>query len=275
MNLFRGFYGFARDIYENRFVLGQLVKRDFKNRYLGSFLGFLWTIIQPIVMIVVLWAVFILAFNSGPVIGPNGQEIPFIAWFAIGVITWNFFAEACVTSTNVFQEYSYLVKKINFKIAILPIVKLLSSFVTHLVFLAIIIGILLFKGVPITLQWVQVIYYVGAMMMLLLGLSWITSCLQVFIKDITQLVGIVLQFGFWLTPIAWNFSIVPQKWQFWFKLNPMFYIIDGYRKSFLFEQWAWEDQQLMGLYFWLVTFIILIIVVVLFRKLRPSFADVL
>lgn len=275
MGLIKGFYVFARDIYQNKFVIGQLVKRDFKNRYLGSFLGFAWTIIQPLVMILVLWCVFVLGFKSGSVAGASGQVVPFIAWFAVGIIAWNFFAEAFVASTNVFQEYSYLVKKINFKIAVLPMVKLLSSLVTHLIFLAVGIIILLLSGVPVTWYWLQALYYLVAMMILLLGLSWVTSSLQVFVKDVAQVVGVILQFGFWLTPIVWSFDLVPKEWHFWFKLNPMFYIVDGYRKSFLFGEAFWKDQQFLGLYFWVFTFIVLISGVFLFRKLKPHFSDVL
>ena len=261
---------FSRDIYENRFVLGQLVRRDYKNRYLGSFLGFLWTIIQPIVMIFVLWLVFTKGFKTGPI---NGT-IPFIAYLSIGMIAWNFFVEVWSTSTSVFQEYSYLVKKINFKIAILPVVKLLSSFVTHLIFIAIGIIILIVSGVAFSWYWFQMFYYLLAMMVFVLGLSWISSSLQVFMRDISQIIGVILQFGFWLTPVVWNFDIVPKEWQLYFKLNPMFYIVDGYRKSFITSESLVTNPE-NALYFWVVTLIILLIGVVLFKKLRPHFADVL
>jgi len=275
MKFFRLFFGFLRDIYDNKFVIGQLVKRDYKNRYLGSFLGFVWTIIQPLVMLFVLWMVFVVGFKSGPVSTADGRTLPFIAWFSVGLIAWNFFADALPGSTGVFQEYSYLVKKINFRIAVLPIVKLLSSFVTHLIFIAIGVGILLMSGVEISWYWFQVLYYLIAMMILLLGLSWVMSSLQVFVKDVAQILNVILQFGFWLTPICWNFNIVPSEWQFWFKLNPMFYIVDGYRKSFLFHEAFWDDQQLLAVYFWVFTLIVLVLGVFLFRKLRPHFSDVL
>lgn len=275
MNIFEIFFGFIGDIYRNKFVIGQLVKRDYKNRYLGSTLGFIWTIIQPIVMLVVLWMVFVLGFKSGSVTGANGQVVPFLPWFAIGLIAWNFFADALPGATGVFQEYSYLVKKINFRISVLPIVKISSAFITHLIFIVLGIIILVITGVPFSWYWLQVFYYLAAMMILLLGLSWIVSSLQVFAKDVAQMVSVILQFGFWLTPIVWNFNLVPFEYQFWFKLNPMFYIVDGYRRSFLFSEPFWGDQQVLGWYFWGVTLVILIIGVFLFRKLRPHFADVL
>lgn len=270
MGILRLIKGFSRDIYDNRFVLGQLVKRDYKNRYLGSFLGFIWAIVQPVVMIFVLWFVFTKGFKSGHI---NGT-IPFIAYLAVGMIAWNFFVEAWSTSTGVFQEYSYLVKKINFRIAILPVVKLLSSFITHLIFVVIGIIVLIVSGVEFSWHWFQIFYYLFAMMIFVLGISWITSSLQVFVRDISQIIGVILQFGFWITPIVWDFSIVPSEYQFWFKLNPMFYIVDGYRKSFITAELFWTNSE-NALYFWGVTIVILLIGVLLFKKLRPHFADVL
>lgn len=263
------FFDFINDLYQNKFVIGQLVKRDFKNRYIGSTLGFLWTFIQPLVMIFVLWAVFVLGFKAGPV---NG--VPFIAYLTMGMIAWNFFSEVWTASTGVFMEYSYLVKKINFKIAILPVVKLLSSLITHFIFIAIGIIILVVSGVGFSWYWFQMIYYLLAMMIFVLGLSWITSSLQVFVRDTAQIIAVILQFGFWITPVVWSFAALPPTYQLWFKLNPMFYIVDGYRRSFLTHEWFWINWQ-NTLYFWVGALVILLAGVVLFRRLRPHFADVL
>ena len=98
--------------------------------------------------------------------------------------------------------------------------------------------------------------------------------MQVFVRDISQIISVILQFGFWVTPIVWSFEIVPMKWQFWFKLNPMFYIVDGYRKSFITAEPFWTNGE-NALYFWGVTIVILLTGVILFKKLRPHFADVL
>jgi teichoic acid transport system permease protein len=264
------FLDFLRDIYRNKFVIYQLTKRDYKNRYIGSFLGFIWTIIQPFVMILVLWLVFVKGFKAGDLPG----EVPFIAYLSLGVIAWDLFSSVLMTSTNVFHEYSYLVKKINFRIAILPIVKLLSSFITHVIFICIGIVILLVSGVEVSWWWVQVVYYLFALMVLLLGLSWITSSLQVFVKDVVQVINVILQFGFWFTPIVWDFNLVPQHYEWFFRLNPMFYIVEGYRKSFIYGEPFWGDLE-FALYYWVVTLAILLVGVLLFKRLRPHFADVL
>lgn len=262
-------FDFIKDIYRNRFIIYQLTKRDYKNRYLGSFLGFIWTIIQPLVMILVLWFVFVTAFKNGSV-----NEIPFIAWLTIGLIPWYFFSEALISSTGVLQEYSYIVKKMQFQTAILPIIKLLSTFITHAIFIVIGIIILLMSGVHFSIYWFQALYYLAAMIIFLLGLSWIVSSLQVFVKDVAQIISVILQFGFWLTPMLWNFNILPEKYHFLFKLNPMFYIVEGYRNSFLYHVPFWKNPN-MTIYFWVITIAVLIIGTIIFRKLKSHFADVL
>lgn len=270
MAVFKLFFGFLEDLYRNKFVIGQLAKRDYQNRYLGSFLGFVWTIIQPIVMIFVLYFVFVIGFKAVAI----REGVPFIAYLTSGMIAWNLFNEGLIGSTGVFQEYSYLVKKLNFRIAVLPVVKILSALITHLIFIVITVVILLVSGVEFSWWWFQVFYYLFATIVFLLGTSWITSSLQVFVKDISQVINVILQFGFWFTPICWNFDLLPAKWQFIFKLNPIFYIVDGYRKSFIYHEAFWTYWQ-SGVYFWAITLVVLVLGVFMFRKLRPHFADVL
>ncbi len=261
---------FIKEIWRNRFVVYQMVKRDYKNRYIGSFLGFAWTIIQPLVMMMVLWFVFAKAFKNGPVDG----TIPFISWIAVGIIAWNFFAETLSSSTSVFLEYSYLVKKNNFRLEILPIIKLFSALITHLIFIGIAIIIIIASGMPFSWYWFQIIYYLVALCVLLFGLSLICSCLQIFMRDTSQIVAIALQFGFWLTPIIWNFNLLPDNYKIFLELNPMFYIVEGYRKSFIFHEPFWSSPYLT-IYFWALTWTIAIMGVLLFKKLRPHFVDVL
>jgi lipopolysaccharide transport system permease protein/teichoic acid transport system permease protein len=96
----------------------------------------------------------------------------------------------------------------------------------------------------------------------------------VFFKDTGQFIAMMLQFGFWLTPIFWSMKMVPEKYHWIVQLNPLVYIIDGYRNSMIYHQWFWNDIN-MTLYFWLVTPGIFILGGLTFRKLRPHFTDVL
>jgi lipopolysaccharide transport system permease protein/teichoic acid transport system permease protein len=112
------------------------------------------------------------------------------------------------------------------------------------------------------------------MIVLLVGLSWITSALVVFVKDVGQVVAMILQFGFWVTPIFWNIKMIPQQYQTLMKLNPVYYITEGYRNSFITGIWFWEYPS-WSMDFWLFTGFAFIFGAILFLKLRPNFADVL
>jgi ABC-type polysaccharide/polyol phosphate export permease len=121
---------------------------------------------------------------------------------------------------------------------------------------------------------VQVFYYLFAMIVFVMGLSWITSSVSILLRDTGQIIGMMLQFGFWLTPIFWSLKILPEKYQIFIELNPVYYIIEGYRDSFINKVWFWEHGALTA-YFWAVTSIIFLTGAVVFRRLRPHLADVL
>jgi lipopolysaccharide transport system permease protein/teichoic acid transport system permease protein len=96
----------------------------------------------------------------------------------------------------------------------------------------------------------------------------------VFFKDIGQIVAMIIQFGFWLTPIFWSINIIPQEYHWIIELNPLVYIIEGYRDSLIYHHWFWEKPT-EGLYFWMISLAIFLFGAWLFQKLRPHFADVL
>jgi lipopolysaccharide transport system permease protein/teichoic acid transport system permease protein len=260
---------FVEDIYQGRRLILELAKNDLRNRFLGSYLGIVWAFIQPVITIFIFWFVFQVGFKSAPV-----QDFPFILWLVCGMVPWFFFSESFLGATNSILENSYLVKKVVFKVSILPIVRIISSLFIHLFFIAVIFIMFLAYGYKPSIYNLQVIYYLFASIILILGLSWITSSLVIFLRDMGQIISIIIQFGFWLTPIFWSFKIMPEKYHFIFKLNPMYYIIEGYRDSFINHAWFWHHYNLT-INFWMITCGILIIGIILFKRLRPHFADVL
>lgn len=259
------------NVYKNEFkLISELSKNDFKIRYAGSSLGILWGFIQPVMTILVYWFVFEIGFRSGE--RPDGT--PFILWLTCGIIPWFFFSESWVSSSNSFLEYSYLVKKVTFRIGVLPLVKIVSTLYIHLFFLCFLIVILFLYGYYPDVTYLQVFYYLACTIYLLLGLSLIFSSLVVFVKDFIQILGIAVQIGFWLIPIVWSPEILPDSWAKFFKLNPVYYIVEGYRDTFINHVWFWHRYNQTA-YFWIISTIILFIGIKLFRKMKPHFADVL
>ena len=257
------------DIIKNRKLLWQMTKRDFRQRYLGSYLGILWAFIQPTITVIIFWFVFQIGFKAMPV-----NNFPFILWLVCGMFPWFFFNESIQNASTSIWESSYLVKKIVFRVEILPIVKIVSAFVVHIFFVAVLFFMFALYGYSVSIYNLQIVYYFFAMTCLALGISWLTSALTVFLRDVGQFVGMIMQFGFWATPIFWSIKIIPEKFVPILQLNPAYYFVEGYRQSFIYHEWFWEHWDLT-VYFWAITLIIMFIGAACFKKLRPLFADFL
>lgn len=267
---FKNIIGFVKELYVKRSVIFTLTKRDFLNTYMGSYLGFMWTFLQPIIFIGVLNLVFTLGIRGGN----DTDDISFIVYLTVGMIAWLYFSENLSSGTRSIKDYSFLIKKIDFRLGILPIIKLLSSAITHIVLILVAIFIAALKGYMPSIYLLQLIYYMSSMMLLLLGISWLTSSTSIFIKDIGNLVTIFVRFGFWLTPIFWNIDRLPVDYQWIIKLNPIYYIVSGYRDCIILRIPFWEHP-METLYYWSVTFVFVASGIIVFRKLRPHFAEVI
>ena len=269
MRFIKSFFQFILDLWHNRYLLWDLTKKDLKQRYLGSYLGILWAFIQPTITVFIFWFVFQVGFKSMPV-----DNFPFILWLICGMFPWFFFSEAWSSATNSIVANSFLVKKVVFRVSLLPIIQIMSALLVNLFFIAVLFIMFAIYGHMPTIYNLQVIYYLFALICLTFGLSLITSSLIIFLKDVGQLVGMLLQFGFWGTPIFWSLKILPEQYQWILKINPMYYIVEGYRNSFIYHEWFWNLGWTNGS-FWLITICIGLFGVFIFKKLRPHFADVL
>ncbi len=257
------------DLWNRRSFIYKMAKNDFKMKYAGSQFGILWAFVQPIITILLFWFVFQVGLRSVPIDG-----IPFILWFSSGLIPWFFYSEAFMSATNSYNEYSYLVKKVYFKIGILPLIKILSAFFVHVVFVIILFIIFGCYGYLPTIYSIQIIYYIFCMTIFIFASSLISSSITVFFKDAGQVVGIIVQFSMWTTPIMWNYEMLPESLSILLKANPLFYIINGFRDAMINKIWFWTRIN-EGLWFWNITLLLLFIGIIVFRKLKPHFSDVL
>lgn len=186
-----------------------------------------------------------------------------------------FFQDALNGGTNALIEYNYLVKKVVFKISILPIVKIISALFVHVFFVAFALILCACYGYTPSLYTLQIIYYSVCTFLL----YWDLCMLQVrssFFRDLTQIISIFLQVGVWLTPIMWDINMLSSHpWLIkLFKLNPMYYVVTGYRDSMLGHIGIWNHAS-WTIYFWVVTILLFGLGSVIFKRLKPHFADVL
>ncbi len=257
------------DIFRNKGLIFELAINDMKARFAAASLGVVWAYVQPLVSIMVFWAVFEIGFKTPPVSGA-----PFIIWFAPSFFAWNFFSDAAISGTNCFLEYSYLVKKVNFDISIVPIVKIFSSAFVHISFIAFSFLLLFIYRMPFCIYNIQVIYYFICMLAFLIGMCLIFSSISPFLKDMSYVVSVFIQIGFWTVPIFWSADNMVPVVRKILMINPMFYICQGYRDAFVDHIWFWE-RGMIGIWFWIVTILLFMYGVYLFNKLRQQFVDVL
>jgi len=274
------FIDFLKAIVQSRKMISSMVINDFRVKYASSALGIIWAFIQPTVQILVLIFVFSVGFRDNY----TDSGVPFALFLICGLIPWNFFADAVINGSNSLIEYSYLVKKVVFRTAILPLVKTFSSLIVHAVFIILIFAVALIFGYPPTLYTLQILFYLPCLLLFIIGMNWLTSALAAFFRDISQLINVFMQLFVWLTPIMWQTSKIKDiyfpigSWNISlykvFKLNPMFYIVDGYRDAFTGSVWFWE-KPFWTFYFVSATVIVFVLGATIFHKLRPHFSDVL
>ncbi|MBF0518193.1 MAG: ABC transporter permease [Nitrospirae bacterium] len=260
---------FLRKLYKYRTVIATMALQEIKDKYLGTLGGVLWSVINPLLIIFVYWLVFSLGLKVRPI-----GDAPFIVYFCAGLIPWMTFSDTLVANTVVLSKKSYLIKKMVFPTEILPIVNLISNLISHGIMLIIYIAILLHSGISLSLMNLQFMYYLFALCIFSLGLSWLLSAINVFFPDTSVILSVIVNIWFWLTPIVWLIEMLPYKYKNFIKLNPMFYIVDGYRNSFIYHIPFWHNYK-QGVYFWLISLLLFVGGALIFRRLRSEFGDIL
>lgn len=247
-----------------------LAKNDFQAKFAGSYLGLFWAYVQPLITIALYWFVFQVGLRSGDV-----SSHPFILYLMAGLVPWFYFAEAWGGASTSLIEYNYLVKKVVFNVGLLPAIKVVSALFVHVFFVAAIVIISICYGYGVDLYLLQLPYYMFCTAFLVLGLSHITSACSVFFRDMTQIVNIFLTIGVWLTPIMWNpETTMNGVLQTIFKLNPVYYIVDGFRDAILEDVWFWE-KPMWSIFFWCFSILVYLFGVKMFNRLKVHFSDVL
>lgn len=260
--------GMARAVWNYRgFVLGS-VQREFQTRYRNSLLGAVWTILNPLSMIIVYTVIFSQLMKARlPGVDNN---LAYGIYLCAGILAWGFFAEVIGRSQSVFLEHANLIKKLSFPRICLPLIVVLNASVNFAIIFALFLGFLVvtqnFPGwsvlAVIPLLLIQVAFAIG--------LGIILGVLNVFFRDVGQLVGIVLQFWFWLTPIVYPASILPEGIRPLIEANPMAALIAAYQGIFVYGQWpSWMSL-------WPITLLAVMFCLVgmrLFRKRSGEMVD--
>ena len=251
-----------KELYAYRELLKTNVQKEIRGKYKGSFLGVLWSFLNPLLMVLVYALVFpyIMRMNV-----PN-----YLVYLITGVIPWNFFTTCITTGCNCVWINGGIIKKVYFPREILPISVVVAGLINFLISCVIVLIFTVFGGIGISIQllWLPLIVIIQSA--LSLGLLFVLSAINVYVRDIEYLVAFLLNLLFYATPILYTASMFPSKVRWILYLNPMSTIVDAYRSIFYYKVMPnLASLALVGI----LSFIILIIGYIIFRKLEKGFAE--
>jgi lipopolysaccharide transport system permease protein len=260
----------VRLLYQNKYMIKTMVVRDIRTRYIGSFLGFFWSVIHPLLQLLIYYFVFAIIFKLR--LGPEYGGTSFALWLIAGLLPWMFFSEIMTRAPVAVLEQANLIKKMAFPSEIFPVVHLSSAIISHLIGLGILAILLIMLGYGISLKMIMIVPYLILIGIFALGTSWLISALNVYLRDIGQTIGVFLNIWFFATPIIYPIHLVPKGLLQWYSLNPMLHVVEGYRSALLGK----AEMDVLGFtYLFLVSLIVLIVGGLTFKRLKPAFADVL
>jgi len=257
---------FLHRVRQSRQPLFFLIERDFRARYTGSAAGVIWSLILPLMMVGVYSLIFSLVF------GRRIGNTPFALWLFCGLLPWMTFSEIVKASAGIIEKYRSLVTKTSFQPEILVLVVIGAAVTSHVMGFAVLLALLLLVKQTMGLLILTIPLYLACLVFFSLGLGWLVSSLNVFLKDVGQAIGVVLQLWFYLTPILYPSSVIPEKFRPLLSLNPLYFITEGYRRGLLANEGVVVHDLVV---FSCLTIGALMMGGYVFRRLKGQFTEVL
>ena len=261
---------FLRNLVERRALVAQLVRRDFRTRYVGSSAGWLWGMVHPIVQLL-LW-IMVFKYWFGVTLPADEVTTNYPLFLFCGILPWWLFQETVTRSAGSLVEQSNLITRTVFPSEVLPVSIFLSSMIHHLIAVGLAIltvGLWLKTFSPMLVLLPVYMFFVG---LLAVGVGWVVSSLHVYLRDTAQALAVVINLWFWITPIMISEQKIPGRFHTLVRWNPMSWVVDAYRHSLLSNQWPdWRELAVIAAY----SITVFVLGGLFFRHLKRGFADVL
>ncbi len=259
-----------RNLLNRRALISNLMLRDFQQRYVGSSLGWLWAGVNPAVMLASYTFVFSVVLKQQP--PPDSGTGSFALYIFAGILPWLLFQDSVQRSATSVVDSSNLVTKTVFPSEVLPVSIFFSNLLHHLIGIVVLLAIVAVSSGRVNLAVALVPIYLVLLAMFTLGVSWIAAGLQVYLRDTSQVLAILLTFWFWMTPIFFSMKRLPDWAQFVARLNPLAQVVDAYRNSMLSGRLPAAADMLLMAAFSALTFLA---GGLFFRVSKRGFGDVL
>jgi teichoic acid transport system permease protein len=253
------------------YLVRRLSLFELKSKNKSNYLGMFWEILNPGIQLAIYWFVF------GYLIRGNDRSVdghPFFPWLLAGIIMWFFVNPAMTEGSKSVYTRLKVISKMSFPISVVPTYVIFSKLYPHLILVGLSMVVLQFLGYPISIYYLQLPYFIFATLALLVSISLLTSTLSTIIRDVQMIVVSSMRMLFYLTPILWAREL-PGVLSIIMKLNPFYYLVEGYRSSLLYNEWFIVTEWQFTLYFWVLVIVIFIIGSSAHLKFRKYFVDYL
>lgn len=255
MNVFKG-------LYKYRELLKTSVQKDVRGKYKKSVLGVLWSFLYPLLQIAVY------AFVFGTILGASEEN--YAVFICCGLIPWTFFSSSINRCAFTMVENANILKKVYFPREILPISVVTAEAVNFVISTVVILGFVLFSGIGISRFWIFYPFVLLVLYIFLIAISLFVSSITVYFRDLQHFIGVFLQMLFYATPIAYSAARVPESFSWVVKLNPVAYVIEGFRSIFLYHEMPdIASLSIVGL----IGIVLCVIGYLVFNKLQRGFAE--
>lgn len=257
-------------IWRYRYFIASSVRNELRVRFIRSKLGGLWMVIHPL-MQVLIFALILSEVLAAKLPGID-NKYAYALYLMAGMMSWNLFAETIARCLTLFVDSGNLMKKMAFPRICLPLIAAGTLLVNNLLLLVAVFAVFAALGhyPGAEALWLPVLIALNLLLSMSLGL--VLGVFNVFMRDVGQVVPVILQALFWLTPVVYSITVLPQAYQAWFKLNPLYPLVTSYQNVLVFNKPPlWTELGWMAL----VAVGVGILALFLFRKASPEMVDVL
>lgn len=250
----------------------RLSRYEEKATYQSHYLGILWQIINPIIQV----GVYYLVFGLGVYGGGKIDGTPFLVWMLIGIIAWFFISKSITGASSSIYRQVNLVSRMKFPVSILPMNNIVSNLFSYFPMMIFLMIMFMVFDIHPSIYWIQYIYYFICMIAFLFALGIFNATISTMIRDYQLLLQSTMRFAMYVSGTFWDIQNrnLPENLVKVLKLNPLFYLMEGFRDTFLSRQWFWEKGT-YSMIFWGITLIVLIMGSHIHLKFRNRFIDMI
>ncbi len=262
-----------KENFSNIYRTLSIVRYELKSDIRDTQLGYAWNILNPLIQLFTFWLVFGIGIRNNQSVGP----VSFLPWMVVGMTVWFFVSPSITKGVGCIYNKRNIISKMKFPTSILPVTIVLQELINHVVMMCIVIGILIGRGHIPNTHWFIVVYYMFCAFCFCVSFNMITSVLNMISRDVKKLVVACMRMLLYLTPILWTLDMLSMHHPMIaivLKMNPLFYIVEGYRGSLFFMD-SPLNHPAQTTFFWAVVLVMFVIGSILMYKFRTKFIDML